>query len=60
MITGEISFQIQAQDSNSFRMILKKIASKTAHCVKSRNLYEEKNPSRAQIFRYFRIESRNN
>ena len=28
--------------------------------LKSRNLSEEKNPSRAQIFRYFRIESRNN
>ena len=27
---------------------------------KSRILSEEKNPPRAQIFRYFRIESRNN
>ena len=28
--------------------------------LKSRNLSEEKKPPRAQIFRYFRIESRNN
>ena len=27
--------------------------------LKSRNLSEEKNPSRAQIFRHFRIEIRN-
>ena len=30
MITGKISFQIQAQENNSFRMI-KKIPSKTAN-----------------------------
>ena len=28
--------------------------------LKSRNLSEEKKPTRAQTFRYFRIESRNN
>ena len=28
--------------------------------LKSRNLSEEKNPPRAQIFRYYRYESRNN
>ena len=28
--------------------------------LNSQNLSEEKNPSRAQIFRYVRIESRNN
>ena len=59
MITGEISFQIWAQDNNGFRMIPKNSA-KNGY-LKSRNLSEEKkNPPRAQIFRYFRIESRNN
>ena len=57
MSTGEITFQIWGQDNNTFRMILKSYVKNGS--LKSRNLSEEKNPSRAQIFRYFRIESRN-
>ena len=57
MITGEISFQIKAQYNNGFRMIKKNpskmASSKVEICLK------KKNPPRAQIFRYFRIESRN-
>ena len=58
MITGEISFQIWAQDNNSFRMI-KKIPSKMAG-KKVETCLKKKKPTRAQIFRYFRIESRKN
>ena len=52
-----LSFQIWVFDNNTFRMI-KKFRQKWL--VISQNLSEKKNPPRAQIFRYFRIESRNN
>ena len=59
MITDKISLQIWAQDNNSFRMILKKFRQKWL-VKKSKFVWRKKKPPRAQIFRYFRIESRNN
>ena len=58
MITGDNSFQIWAQDNNTFRMILKKFRQKWL-VKKSKFVGRKKNPTRAQTFRYFRIESRN-
>ena len=58
MIRGKISFQIWAQDNNTFWMIFKKIRQKWL-VKKSKFVWRKKNPPRAQIFRYFRIESRN-
>ena len=43
MITGKISFQIQAEDHNSFRMIQKN--SVKNGLLKRRNLSEEKKPT---------------
>ena len=55
MITGEISFQIWAQDYNTFWMI-KKFRQK--RLVKtSKFVWRKKSPPRAQIFRYFRIKN---
>ena len=59
MITGEISFHISAQSNYSYRLILKN--SVINGLLKSRSLsVDKKKPLRAQIFRYFRYESRNN
>ena len=57
MITGKLSFQIWAQGNNTFQWC-KKISVKKGW-LKSRSLSEEKKPTRAQIFLYFGIESRN-
>ena len=46
MITGEIFFQIRAQDNNAL-------------VKKSKFVWRKKNPPRVHIFRYFRFESRN-
>ena len=54
-----MSFQIWAQDNNTFRMMLKNFRQKRL-VKKSKFVWRKKNPPRAQIFRYFRIESRNN
>ena len=51
-------FQIEAQDNNTFRMVKKK--SRQKWLVKKSKFVKKKKPPRAQIFRYFRIESRNN
>ena len=63
-----MSFQIWVQDNNSFRMILKNSVKKARKKSKLVNkfvnklnfVWRKKNPPRAQIFRYFRIKSRNN
>ena len=50
MITGEISFQIWAQNNTEYFFRQKWL-------VKKKFVWRKKNPPRAQIFRYFRIES---
>ena len=52
-------YQIWAQDNNTFRLIWKKLRQKWL-VKNSKFVWRKKNPTRVQIFRYFRIESRNN
>ena len=57
-ITGEIFFQIWAQDNNTFWMILKKF--RQNWLVKKSKIVWRKKPTQAQMFRYFCYKSRNN
>ena len=57
IITGEIFFQFFAQDNNAF-WLMKKFRQKWL--VKKSKLVWRKKLTWAQIFRYFRYESRNN
>ena len=52
-------FEIWAHDNKTFRLIWKKLRQKWL-VKKSKFVWRKKNPPRAQIFRYFGKESRNN